>query len=294
MRKLVFIHGRSQQLKDPVALKQTWVGAMHQGMTNAGLELDIPDANIRFPYYGDTLIGLMAPNPGNAPGVQMKGFMGGNAASEKERSFAEEVVAETAKSLNITDDEIRAHYDPSVEQKGFLNWPWVLATLRTIDSLGGGSLAVELFTSDVYAYLIRPGVRDAIDVGVRAAFDTEPTVVVSHSLGTVVAYNLLRRDGSASGWRVSTLITLGCPLSVGPLAQALKPIQFPECVGDWRTARDPLDTVALHPLTPPYFPEFPILAKDSVANKSPNHHGIEDYLKDPTVAQWIYDGLTAM
>lgn len=90
------------------------------------------------------------------------------------------------------------------------------------------------FTSDVYAYLTRPGVRDAIDVGVRAAFDTEPTVVVSHSLGTVVAYNLLRRDGSASGWRVSTLITLGCPLSVGPLAQALKPIQFPECVGDWR------------------------------------------------------------
>jgi cold shock CspA family protein len=293
VRKLIFIHGRSQQLKDPVALKQTWVGAMHQGMTNAGLSLDLADANIRFPYYGDTLIGLMAQNPSNAPGVQIKGFIDEDTASGKERRFAEEVVAETAKSLNISDDAIRAHYDPSMEQKGFLNWPWVLATLRTIDSIGGGSLAVELFTSDVYAYLTRPGVRDAIDVGVRVAFDNEPTVVVSHSLGTVVAYNLLRRDGAASGWKVPTLITLGCPLSVGPVAQALKPIQFPECVGDWRTARDPLDTVALHPLTPPYFPEFPIVAKDSVVNRSSNHHGIEDYLKDPTVAQWIHSALTA-
>ena len=89
------------------------------------------------------------------------------------------------------------------------------------------------------------------------------------------------------------MITLGCPLSVGPVAQALKPIQFPECVGDWRTARDPLDTVTLHPLKPPYFPESPIVAKDSVVNRSSNHHGIEDYLKDPTVAQWIHSALTA-
>jgi hypothetical protein len=52
--------------------------------------------------------------------------------------------------------------------------------------------------------------------------------------------------------------------------------------------------VALHPLTLPYFPDFPIKARDTVTNRSANHHGLEEYLKDRTVAQWIYSGLTAM
>jgi pimeloyl-ACP methyl ester carboxylesterase len=192
---------------------------------------------------------------------------------------------------NITDDDIRSFCDDPTMEKGFLNWPWVLATLRALDSAGGGSWAVKLFTYDVFAYLTHPGVRDVIDTGVRRLFDTEPAVVVSHSLGTVVAYDLLRRDGTENKWSVPTFITLGSPLSVNPIAHRLAPIKFPSCVGKWFTARDPLDTVALHPLVPPYFPDFQITAKDDVKNTSDNHHGIVQYLSDPDVALWICDAM---
>jgi hypothetical protein len=115
--------------------------------------------------------------------------------------------------------------------------------------------------------------------------------VVSHSLGTVVAYNLLRRDGAENKWNVPTFITLGSPLSVNPIAKRLAPIEFPSCVGKWLTARDPLDTVALHPLVPPYFPDFHITANDDLKNTSDNHHGIVQYLSDPSVALWIYNAI---
>jgi hypothetical protein len=289
VRKLIMIHGRSQQMKDPSALKQTWVTAMHQGMSNAGLTLSIDDADIRFPYYGDALVGLLGSNPQNAPGIQIKGLSDG---SEGERQFVESMVQEAADSFGVNESDIRKHYEPAIIERGFLNWPWVLATLRAIDAVGGGSLAVELFTHDVYAYLTNPVVRDAIDEGVRAAFDTTEAVVLAHSLGTIVGFELLRREGSVNSWNVSTFITVGCPLSVGPVAHALAPIKFPHCVGKWNTARDPKDTVALRPLVPPWFPAFPITAKDTVHNNSPNHHGIESYLADPTVAHWLYEALT--
>jgi hypothetical protein len=276
-------------MKDPATLKQKWVNAMLEGVSSLGFSLAVDKAKMVFPYYGDTLLALIGDDPENAPKIRLKGSRD---RSAKERQFAEAVIGEVATSLGLNEADIRKNYDPTVTAKGFLNWPWVLATLRAIDSRGGGALALELFVHDVYSYLYEPSVRNAIHEGLRFAFDTRPTVVVAHSLGTIVAYNLLRTEGQARGWKVSTFITVGSPLSIAAVARALIPIEFPGCVETWRTARDPLDTVALHPLSPPNFPQFQIEAKNTVENKSANHHGIESYLKDSTVARWIYEALT--
>lgn len=292
MPKLVLIHGRAQQNKDATVLKQTWVDALHQGMRDAKLDLEIPDSDIRFPYYGDALAGLIGADPDNAAEVWIKGPLEEAGESEAQSAFTREVLSEILAARNVTDDDIRSFCDNPATEMGLLNWPWVLASLRALDSVGVGSWAVKLFTYDVFAYLTHPGVRDVIDTGVRRLFDTEPAVVVSHSLGTVVAYDLLRRDGTENKWSVPAFITLGSPLSVKPVAERLTPIKFPSCVGKWFTARDPLDTVALHPLSPPHFPDFHVTTKDDVNNTSDNHHGIVQYLLDPDVAFWIYSAMT--
>ena len=62
--KLVFIHGRAQEGKDPVKLQVIWEEAFDQGLQNAGLSRP-PGLEIGFPFYGDELDRLI--NQLNAP-----------------------------------------------------------------------------------------------------------------------------------------------------------------------------------------------------------------------------------
>jgi pimeloyl-ACP methyl ester carboxylesterase len=68
----------------------------------------------------------------------------------------------------------------------------VQAIIRVLDHIPGlNSRLIDAFTWDVYVYLTYPGVRAQIDKVVADALGDEPCVVVAHSLGTVVAYNVL-------------------------------------------------------------------------------------------------------
>jgi pimeloyl-ACP methyl ester carboxylesterase len=146
---------------------------------------------------------------------------------------------------------------------------------------------------DVSQYLRNPGVRDAIEEGVREALPRgAESVVVAHSLGTVVAYNLLRREAVAQDWQVPQLITLGSPLAVGPVRRALQPLKHPERVGGWFNAYDERDVVSLFPLDPGRFPVTPPVENyGEVDNDTSNRHGISGYLSDPVVARRIHAAL---
>jgi hypothetical protein len=289
------IHGRSQQFKDATALKQQWVEALHSGLTAANADLEIPDEQIRFPYYGQTLYDLAENADGPFAQVLVKGDDG--AMDDAEREFLTAVVAEAVERAGITSNQIRAaSEDSTVIKRNALNWPWVLAALRAIDrvpGLGGASLA--LATRDVYKYLRNPGIQTVIESGVREAIPQgEQAVVVAHSLGTVVAYGLLKREAKAQDWQVTQLITVGSPLGVGPIVGALRPIGYPEGVSAWFNAFDPADVVALHPLDRAHFSVRPDIENYSgVRNPTPNRHGISGYLGDPTVAVRIRDALLA-
>ena len=54
-KQLVFVHGRSQQDKDPQGLKDEWIEAWKKGLAKNNLTMPISEDQIRFPYYGDTL-----------------------------------------------------------------------------------------------------------------------------------------------------------------------------------------------------------------------------------------------
>jgi hypothetical protein len=291
-RQLVFINGRSQEHKDAAQLKEQWIATWAEGLRRSGLGLPISEPDIRFPYYGDTLYDLeRGAGEEAAANVIVRGAFEDN----DEKEFMLQVMQEVRKKADVTDEQLAAVAGQEVVERGILNHEWVLGIMRALDSRlpGGSGASIALATHDVYEYLRNPGIRDVIETGVRAAFAPGvPTVVVGHSLGSVVAYNLLRRDGAAMGWQVPLFVTVGCPLAVTAIRRALQPVQFPACAGDWYNALDPRDVVALYPLDASHFAvNPPVKNKINVDNDTENRHGIVGYLNDKDVARKIYEAL---
>lgn len=294
MRQLVFVHGRAQQHKDAVALKGEWIAALRAGLAKSGLELPIAEDAVRFPYYGQTLFDLVSGVP---DGEVAEVIVRGEGADAEERAFVLSVLREVLEQAGISDAEVAETAGAEVVERGPLNWEWVQGGLRAIDRFipGGSGASVALFTRDVYRYLSNPGVRDRIETGMRQALQPGvPAVVVGHSLGSVVSYSLLRREGQASGWQVPLYVTVGAPLGIQVIKRRLAPNKHPECVGRWFNALDERDVVALYPLNGRHFPLDPeIENKTDVQNHTENRHGIAGYLDDPEVARRIHDALLA-
>ncbi|HVF58488.1 MAG TPA: alpha/beta hydrolase [Thermoanaerobaculia bacterium] len=294
MKQLVFVHGRAQEHKDAAALKAEWVDAWRSGLAKNGLSMPIAETDIRFPYYGQTLYDLaQGKTASEAAAVIVKG----DNADAEQRAFIREVLLEVQRRQGISDAELAEVAGAEVVQKGPLNWEWLQAVLKVIDRrvpLASGT-SIALATNDVYQYLDNIGIRDEIETGVHQALKPNvQTVVAAHSLGTVVAYNLLRREGAAQGWQVPLFITLGAPLAVKAIRKKLAPNRHPACVGRWFNALDERDVVALYRLDADHFPLDPqITNKHDVDNPTPNRHGISGYLSDSEVAKAMHDALVA-
>lgn len=293
-RQLVFIHGRAQQEKDSIELKKTWVDAWRRGLAASGLSLPLADADIRFPYFGDTLDQLVQGRPADQAAQVI---VRGTDETADEQAFMRAILDEMAEHAGVTDEMARAGASADAIARGPQNWGWVQGILSALDQHvpGASGASVALFTKDVYQYLKNPGIRDPIDTGVRSAFRPGvETVVVSHSLGTVVALNVLRRDGDPGGWKVPLFVTLGSPLAVKVIKKSLAPISHPRCAAKWFNAMDERDVVSLYPLDSGHFGVSPAIEnKTDVNNDTSNRHGISGYLSDPVVARRIYDAVTA-
>ncbi len=295
-RQLVLVHGRSQENLDSVDLKAEWVEAFTQGLRKNGLDLPIAEADIRFPYYGDTLSQLVSGKDGDEVAkVIVRGADADDGASNAEAEFIRQMLLEIQQESGISDEQVQQLAGETIQERGFLNWKWVRNVMKALDTYvpGASSTAVSLATRDVYQYLTSPGFQDEIDSGVKAAFTPGvETVVVGHSLGSVVSYRLLRREGHDLGWKVPLFVTLGAPLGVKMIRTALAPVKHPTCVAKWFNAMDARDIVALYPLDAGHFGVAPpIENKTDVDNPTSNRHGISGYLSDAVVAKRIHDAL---
>jgi hypothetical protein len=286
IKRLLFVHGRAQGGFNPVDLKATWMATLQRGAQKLGRT--VPDVDVAFPFYGKVLDDYA--NAAEIP-LTVEGARGGTSdeqLQEIQREFAE---GAQAKGL-VTTEQIDSEFTGQTGDRGPLNWAWVQATLRAVDKYGGntGNKTLETFTRDVYLYTTRAGVRDDIDRIVSSMLTEEPTLVVGHSLGSVVAYSVLRRD--TRNLKVPLYVTVGCPLAVRSIRKQFSPLRYPSPLSGWYNAFDPRDTVALYPLDRDNFPVSPSIDNYSqVNNPTDNRHGIIGYLDDPDVARHILDAL---
>lgn len=271
--RIVFVHGINQQGKTPDILRADWLAAL-------GLSLD--SRKIDVPFYGDALITAMQRGAGTQATPQ------GVPTDDDEREFVASALHQMAVDYRLDGEKI------AEQQQAIPQGPWddrrILAILRLLEKISPlhGSVVIKVVTQ-AYAYLKRDEVADAVDAIVRPAIEAGPCIIISHSLGTVVAFKLLR----ALKQNVSLFVTLGSPLGLMAVQSALrKPRVKPAGVGRWFNGLDPNDLVTLgKPLTTETF-------ADGIPNKSDidngdEPHWSERYLRDTVVRREVADGLKA-
>jgi hypothetical protein len=286
--RLLLVHGRSQQGRDPIELQSIWLETLRRGAAKIGRAL--PEGlDVAFPYYGDKLDELARQSEIPLTNdVQAKG----SPVNDDFLKFQAAVAESMRSRAGITDAQVQQEFGTNTSEKGPQNWAWVQAIVRAIDRYGGGvsQSTIESFMRDVYLYTTRAGVRDEIDRIVGPALNEKPCVVIGHSLGSVVAYNILRTDRRALN--VQAYITVGSPLAIRAIRDQLRPIGFPAHAKAWYNAFDPKDVVALYPLDATNFPVNPAVENyGKVRNGTDNRHGIIGYLDDAEVAKHVLDAL---
>jgi len=161
---------------------------------------------------------------------------------------------------------------------------------------------VRNFYREVSGYLHgTPGLADDMRARFRTTVERHdgPLVVVAHSLGSIIAFDVLGEPGLSS--REVKLITVGSPLGLGPAQDHLRawrgsrPIEIPLSVVTWRSFQAAGDPVAvgtgLEDLRADYAPALRIHATE-VHNEAEWHHALTGYLETPEVRDTIYARLT--
>ena len=282
--RLLLVHGRAQQGRDPQSIKKEWLDALNKGARTFGPPLS-SRVEVILPFYGDILdeyaarFDIPLTSDINARGSDIQ---------DEFLVFQAQIAEEVRVGAGITDAQVDAEYGSDPQPRGPLNWKWVQAILRAIDknSPGVNQITLEIFTRDVFLYTTRAGVRDEIDAIVTRELTEQPTLVVGHSLGSVVAYSVLRRETRPI--QVPLYVTVGSPLAIRAVRDAYRPLKRPAVIGEWYNAFDTRDVVALYPLDGQNFPVQPAIENNStVKNHTDNRHGISGYLDDTAVAKRI-------
>ncbi|GAQ67490.1 hypothetical protein SsS58_07945 [Streptomyces scabiei] len=267
--QLVFVHGIGG-LRDAKAERQQWLRALATGVRAAGRAELVSAltqgwlADVRFADYSDLFNARGA--QGGAPGGEL------DPSDEQVLSGLLEAMLDELAEQYPPDSGTRdarfieqaRHQLDAVSSDGRAQGVGefgrrlvaVTTTLLQLPGLrqgaqwaGGQAFALQL--SQVARYLNRHGDRAALGAAIRSRVlegldPTRPLVVVSHSLGTVVAYEALHEyEGPVALW-----VTLGSPLALGGVVlQRLvpRPPSCPEGVGAWHNFWDRNDVVVGRP-----------------------------------------------
>ena len=289
--RLLFVHGIAQGGKDPAELEKTWVDTLRKGYENANLTFP-SSLTVDFPYYGDALDARVAQS--QLPLSRQVVPKGGDAPDPYE-DFLRGSLEEMKQGASISDAEVAAEAGPiPATEKGIQNWRLTQAIARLIDKRHPRftSDTIERFLRDVYLYVANRSVQREINAIVTAKLTSEPTVVIGHSLGTVVAYKVLQEQAGKINLR--RFITVGSPLGIRTISSRLGVLKYPPADLEWYNAYDDGDIVALNPLEDPWFKTDPAIKNYSgVNNATDNQHGIVGYLNDVTVARCVAEALAS-
>lgn len=282
--RLVFIHGMRQEGLVIADLLLAWRDSLYGKWDELGLER--PNIEPEMPYYGDALDQLTRELHSGGQVIGRGGTGGGPSPTE------EAMIYEFAAANGVSDVEVRAELGSEVVARGPANWEWVQAIGRVLEKRVplfrkfGVSLVVQ-----VDAYLNRPHVTTVIDDIVAPYLKAGPAVVVSHSLGTIVAYRLLRKANEGA---VPLLVTLGSPLGIIAVKERIRPPKLaqPSQVVRWLNGSDERDFVALYAKLDGSTFCGGIENIYDIHNRQEDAHSIIDYLADERIARAIHRALT--
>ncbi len=226
--RLIFVHGAGAQLQAPLLLR-AWETAL----------------------FGMPVQGTLAARLGRPPVlVDYAGVLHPRTASRTRAASIGRVEpadpAARAFATRLTDA-----LAPSGDRGALVTGlpPWLRIPLTR--------LITARFVPDVTAYLFDAAARERMRAPLRAALRAErgDVVLVAHSLGSILAYDVLHEMGSAA--RVRRFVTLGSPLGIEEVQDHLRQdgarrrsarnagLALPPGVAEWVNLADRLDVVSL-------------------------------------------------
>lgn len=286
--KLVFIHGiwnypnifnniDENIIKNEICKK--WIDSLKKGISNCNdLTLDpnkIDLVEIELVYYGDLY---------KEYGTLISTIDGGENSAQV---LAKEI------ALAIDPNKV-GEIEKNVYPSGIVNYvfkelvkviqnkiPWIDEMFLTIFAQEGSLY----FDNKVYSSKISEKFFNTFPVD-------EKVVIVGHSLGSVIAYDLLVNNSK----KINKLITLGSPLAVGFFNKKLKKkhiIEMPKAIenSNWINMVGIEDFVSLYPLNEKYFYTIPNIINLLVKTKNNSPHDVTGYLENAKVALEIYKSL---
>ncbi|MFG2772823.1 hypothetical protein [Streptomyces sp. NPDC048350] len=291
---LLFVHGRRQHGQIPDKLQRKWSAGLAAGLVLDGR----PPADqvpVAFPFYGnllkqledelavsDTDIDLESLRRDRTDGADPFHPELGTKVGRVERELLQDLAsARSDEGATLVQRETQGE-----GLQDLLSWRGARRVLRWFaDSTSVDTEIIELFLRDVAVYLTHGRVPVLKEVR-KSVPETGPAVLVSHSLGSVVARDLLADDDLRA--RTTLWVTAGSPLGLDAVVRNLPADERKHPGIPWLTTFDVNDVVATgHPLTPRWGQP---LTEIEVDNKE-EPHAIERYLAHPQVAGGIADAL---
>jgi hypothetical protein len=227
---LIYLHGRGAKRTD-----DRW---LHDGLNPMLQLLDFgpvsDQINLYRPYYADI---ITARNP-------------------PEASYPQPLIEGKDRAWYVASNRYADRMGDLTELRGQRPKPGFQG--RFLDGLPadtGARLYLRQKMPDVRAYATSDRTRRAVIDRIHEGLPTSgKAVLVAHSLGTVVALDLLHF--LPDGLTVELLVTLGSPLALQPLRQELMGAGFPwpyRHVSGWLNAYDPADFVTAGEALEPFF-----------------------------------------
>jgi hypothetical protein len=267
----VFVHGIQQGKESSKRLEKIWLGALKPRTLSP----------VAVPFYGRKLDDYVKGNRSVGLGADYREF-----AAE----FGADVIGASVAEVRQLQKEAPEHRD--------LQNLWVVrAFARFTDGKVPvfADIFITRFLKEVHTYLTnaqaRPEVERIVESDIAKMCERGPTVVIGHSLGSVVAYNVLRAKDYPN---VRHFVTLGSPLAISAVTKRIPvdPQGRRISLNEWFNGFDPRDIVALNPLSEVQLGSTCRIDNvGELENVTENRHGIIGYLGIDSVASYLVEKL---
>jgi hypothetical protein len=275
---VLMIHGIGQEGSTQQELIDKWTNSLH-GVAPGLLK----GSTVNMAYYGTTLADWTTGKTKVAVGMGTD-VTEVNLSDDEEKRFLASALEEALVESGGGEAEIEA----ALEEAGNDAVPMdtffrrrIVGLVRALEKISPakGSILLRVVKQG-HTYLTAPGAGKAVDAIVRPYLQESPQVLITHSLGTVVAFKLVREmEAQGKSVEIPLLITMGSPLGLDVFKKKLgPPRRKPSFVKRWINFYDPSDLVALAKDLDENTFAAAIENDGTVDNQTSNAHGITGYL----------------
>lgn len=274
---IICIHGRSNKPEEGT-LRKWWKSSIEEGL-KASTTTSLGSLDFEMAYYADIYYvdGPVLDNKNDEPYKKAK-----------KGSIKQYEEGMTDRIREITGNWFDTPLDWLEEHSGLFS-----ALGRTVS---------KKLLKDLGKYYSDNNIKKKVNERLKALlieYKNDEIILVSHSMGTIVAYEVLRelgRNRDYPGFTLDHFITMGSPLGLtvvkGNTISSHGKLRTPSCVrGSWVNFSDPQDFVCLDShLSDDYSPNsFLVKVKDViVCNDYPdNEHKSYGYLRTPEFSRYI-------